>query len=92
MLLQPLVENAIEHGIEPKVEGGRVIIKANTSDGLLRLSVSDTGLGFSDSMNANGVGLENVRARLKALYNVSASLVLEENIPCGATATIEVPL
>ncbi len=92
MLLQPLVENAVKHGIEPKVEGGRVTIKAEKSDGLLRLSVSDTGLGFSGPTNAQGLGLENVKARLQALYNVRASLVLEENIPCGATATIEVPL
>jgi CHASE1-domain containing sensor protein len=92
MLLQPLVENAIKHGIEPKVEGGHVAITAEKSDGLLRLSVSDTGLGFSNPMNAHGLGLENVKARLQALYNISASLVLEENIPCGATATIEVPL
>ncbi len=92
MLLQPLVENAVKHGIEPKVEGGRIAIRAEKTSGLLRLSVSDTGLGFSGPMNVNGLGLENVRARLHALYNVGAGLVLEENIPCGATATIEVPL
>jgi PAS domain S-box-containing protein len=92
MLLQPLVENAIIHGIEPKIEGGRIAIKAEKSDGLLRLTVSDTGLGLSDMVNAHGLGLANVKARLRALYNSSASLILEENIPCGATATIEVPL
>lgn len=92
MLLQPLVENAIKHGIEPKVEGGSIAIKAKKLDSLLRLSVSDTGLGFSDPMNPQGLGLENVKARLQALYNVNASLILEENIPCGATAIIEVPL
>lgn len=92
MLLQPLVENAVKHGIEPKVEGGCIAIKAERTNGLLRLSVSDTGLGFSGPMSANGLGLENVRARLHALYNVGAALVLEETIPCGATATIEVPL
>jgi PAS domain S-box-containing protein len=92
MLLQPLVENAIKHGIEPKVEGGSVTIKAEKLDGLLRISVSDTGLGFSDTVNAQGLGLKNVKARLQALYNINASLILEENIPCGATAIIEVPL
>ncbi len=91
MLLQPLVENAIKHGIEPKVEGGRITIRAGKSEGLLRLSVSDTGLGFSE-VTANGLGLENVKARLQALYKNGAGLILEENIPCGATATIEVPL
>jgi sensor histidine kinase YesM len=92
MLLQPLVENAIKHGIEPKEEGGRIVIKAEKSDGLLRLTVSDTGLGFSGSVSAHGFGLENVKARLQALYNARAGLILEENIPCGATATIEVPV
>ncbi len=92
MLLQPLVENAIIHGIESKIEGGRIDIRAKKSDGLLRLTVSDTGLGFSDQMNAHGLGLENVKARLQALYNASSRLILEENIPCGATAIIEVPL
>jgi PAS domain S-box-containing protein len=92
MLLQPLVENAVKHGIEPKVEGGRIAIKAEKASGRLRLSVSDTGLGFSGTMNAHGLGLENVRARLRALYNLDAGLVVEENTPCGATATIEVPL
>ncbi len=92
MLLQPLVENAIKHGIEPKVEGGRIAITVEKSDGMLRLSVFDNGLGFSKPINARGLGLENVQARLRALYNTSASFVLEENIPSGATATIEVPL
>jgi PAS domain S-box-containing protein len=92
MLLQPLVENAVIHGIEPKVEGGRVEIKAEKSNGLLRISVSDTGLGFSDAVNTHGLGLENVKARLQGLYKNGAGLILEENTPCGAIATIEVPL
>ena len=92
MILQPVVENAIKHGIEPKEEGGRIFIKAEQSDGLLRLTVSDTGLGFSGSMHSHGFGLENVRARLQALYPVRAALILEENLPCGVTTTIEVPV
>lgn len=92
MLLQPLVENAIIHGIEPKLEGGCITIKAEKADGLLRLSVSDTGLGFSELVKVHGLGLENVEARLQALYRVGASLTLKENVPCGATATIEAPL
>jgi CHASE1-domain containing sensor protein len=91
MLLQPLVENAVIHGIEPKVEGGRVEIKAEKRNGRLRISVSDTGLGFSDSVNAHGIGLENVKARLQGLYK-DAELILEDNTPCGTVATIEVPL
>jgi CHASE1-domain containing sensor protein len=91
MLLQPLVENSVIHGIEPKVEGGRIEIRAERSNGFLRISVSDTGLGFSDPVNANGFGLENVKARLHGLYK-NAGLILEENTPRGVIATIEVPL
>jgi CHASE1-domain containing sensor protein len=92
MLLQPLVENAVIHGIEPKVEGGRIEIKAEKRNGLLRISVSDTGLGFSDAVNAQGIGLENVKARLQGLYKDAAELILEDNTPCGTVATIEVLL
>jgi sensor histidine kinase YesM len=91
MLLQPLVENAVIHGIEPKIEGGRVEIKAEKRDGLVRISVSDTGLGFSDAVNAHGIGIENVKARLQGLYKDAAALILEDNTPCGTVATIEVP-
>ncbi len=92
MLLQPLVENAIKHGIEPKVDGGIVAIRAEKSDGRLRLSVSDTGLGFRNKLNDHGLGIENVKARLQALYSANAGLILEENTPSGVTAIIEVPL
>ncbi len=92
MLLQPLVENAIKHGIEPKVDGGRVTVKAAKADNRLRIAVSDTGLGFSGFSNDRGVGLQNVRTRLQALYNGCAALVIEENVPCGVVARIEVPL
>jgi PAS domain S-box-containing protein len=92
MLLQPLVENALKHGIEPKIEGGSITIKAEKSGGLLRISVIDTGLGFSDPADSDGMGLENVRARLRALYKDEARLILEDNVPSGLSATIEVPL
>ncbi len=92
MLLQPLVENAVIHGIEPKIEGGRIEIRAGKRNGLLRISVSDTGLGFSDAVNAQGVGLENVKARLQGLYKDCGELILEDNTPCGTVAIIEVPI
>ncbi len=91
MLIQPLVENAVRHGIEPKVEGGIVTVKAILADSCLRLTVADTGLGLSGQSPCEGFGLSNVRARLSALYGDSALLILEENYPCGLTATIEVP-
>jgi len=89
MLLQPLIENAVRHGIEPKVGGGRVVIHADRRDGRLLLSVIDDGAGIN---NANpGNGLINVRARLAALYGSRAGLMLEENETGGVTARLEIP-
>ena len=90
MMIQPLVENAIKHGLEPKIEGGEILIKAEENDGLLRLKVVDTGIGFAKELDS-GMGLFNIRERLQSLYDTRARLVLEENKPCGVKATIEVP-
>jgi len=90
MLLQPLVENAIKHGIEPKIDGGQITITASVTDNKLRIEVADTGLGF-DSTGLAGLGLANVKERLQALYADQARLILEENHPCGVKAIIEVP-
>jgi hypothetical protein len=91
LMLPSLVENAIKHGLEPQREGGSVIISAQAQDGRLRLTVSDTGRGFGDTVGA-GVGLANIRERLTALYGETARLTLESNSPSGVIATIEVPL
>ena len=91
LMLPSLVENAIKHGLEPQREGGSVIISAQAQDGRLRLVVSDTGRGFGETVGS-GVGLENIRERLTALYGATAKLTLESNSPSGVIATIEVPL
>jgi sensor histidine kinase YesM len=90
MLLQPLVENAIKHGLEPKIDGGTVTIKAMEKDSLIRIEVIDTGIGFS-AYQKNGVGIGNVKERLQMLYGEKGRLTLEENKPNGVRATIEVP-
>ena len=103
MLLQPLVENAIKHGIEPKMDGGSIHVTAWQQDGFLQLSVSDTGLGLSSNYsettphtnqdgNHQHVGNANVSDRLMALYGPTAKLSLEANAPEGATARITIPL
>jgi hypothetical protein len=91
LMLPSLVENAIKHGLEPQREGGTVIITAQAQDGRLRLVVTDTGRGFGETVGA-GVGLENIRERLAALYGETAKLTLESNSPTGVIATIEVPM
>jgi sensor histidine kinase YesM len=89
MLIQPLVENAIKHGLEPKVEGGEILIRGEEKEGILRVEVIDTGLGFSKD-KGSGTGLSNIKERLKSSYGNGARLVLEANQPCGVKATIEV--
>jgi len=91
LLLQPLVENAITHGIEPKVGGGELRIAAVEENGRLRVRVSDTGAGLQESGSGTGFGLENVRSRLHALYGEAASLDVRGNAGGGVIAAIEVP-
>jgi hypothetical protein len=91
LMLPSLVENAIKHGLEPQREGGNVHISAQAQDGRLRVTVADTGRGFADSIGT-GVGLENIRERLGALYGEGAKLTLESNAAGGVIATIEVPM
>ena len=90
MMLQTLVENAIKHGLEPKPDGGRLEIAAEIIDGQLALHVLDTGIGFTPQAEA-GVGLANVRERLKVLYNNRAELIITVPSAGGTCATIKVP-
>jgi signal transduction histidine kinase len=90
MMLQTLVENAIKHGLEPKAEGGRLEIDAEIVDGQLAVHVRDTGIGFVPKAES-GVGLANVRERLKALYNGRAELIISVPPAGGTCATIKVP-
>jgi hypothetical protein len=90
MMLQTLVENAIKHGLEPKTEGGRLEIGAELVDGQLAVHVLDTGIGFMPK-GEGGVGLANVRERLKALYKDRAELIITVPPAGGTCATIKVP-
>jgi len=90
MMLQTLVENAVKHGLEPKPDGGRLEISAEIVDGELAVHVLDTGVGFTPNAEA-GVGLANIRERLKALYNDRAELIVSVPPAGGTCATIRVP-
>ena len=90
MLIQPLVENSIKHGLEPKIEGGEVFIRGEKNEEILRLEVVDTGVGFYEEGNT-GTGLSNIRERLQSIYGDEGRLILKENRPCGLRAIIEVP-
>lgn len=96
LIVQPLVENAIKHGISKEKNGGKVEISANlqTENGevFLKLSVADTGFGLEKDENPRGIGLSNVEQRLQNYYGNSAKLNLEKNQPKGTIATIILPV
>jgi LytS/YehU family sensor histidine kinase len=90
MLLQPLVENAVRHGIEPKIGGGVIDIRANSNGAALRIEVSDSGVGLIGN-EAGGTGLANVRERLSTLFGNAGKLVLENRAGGGVSALLELP-
>jgi signal transduction histidine kinase len=95
MLLQPLVENAVKHGLEPKIDGGRIEVRATQQQDALTLTVADTGLGLAEpcaDKTGTHVGLANVRERLQAMYGERASFSLTANTPAGVTAQLIIPL
>ncbi|MBX3028409.1 histidine kinase [bacterium] len=94
LILQPLVENAVKHGISPKVGGGRVTIEARIDDGDLRLAVRDTGVGLDDqrSIFEHGVGLRNVRERLLRLYGADYAPQVISQPGAGTTVTLRIPV
>jgi hypothetical protein len=92
MMLQTLVENAIKHGLEPRTGGGTVWIRARRGDdGAVAVTVADDGDGFNSKTNGTGIGLRNVRERLRLFYGGEAALAVVANFPAGVAATITVP-
>ncbi|MBP6776750.1 MAG: histidine kinase [Piscinibacter sp.] len=99
LLLQPLVENAIKHGLEPKIAGGRIDVGAAREGSVLVLRVRDTGVGLAAAAGAprapgSGFGLAQVRERLATLHGAAARLVLEPAADAdgGTLATLRLPL
>ena len=90
MLLQPLVENALKHGIEPKIKGGEISIRASKANSLIRIEINDNGLGFAPG-GKTGLGITNIRERLNTLYNGRAELVIKSPDSGGVLAIVEVP-
>jgi two-component system LytT family sensor kinase len=94
MILQPLVENAVRHGVSQKLEGGRVRIVAKSEGARISIVVEDTGAGLASHKGrsgGSGIGLMNVRERLAHVYGDAAVLRLED-IPTGGTrALLELP-
>lgn len=96
LILQPIVENAIRHGMEPSTETATVRIRAHQHDDSLTLQVTDSGPGLPEDWNRDGrrmgTGLANTRARLEALYGEAHGFRLRQDWGAGLTAEITVPL
>lgn len=94
LILQPLVENAILHGLEPKIDGGRVRIRARVVDGLLDIRVEDDGLGLDSArrprQHGSGMALSNIRERLHTRYGIKAALTLTPQA-IGMQAALSLP-
>jgi LytS/YehU family sensor histidine kinase len=90
MALLTLVENAVRHGIDPAIDGGRIEVgAAPQADGLVHLWVADTGVGLSEHAG-EGLGLANLNARLRAFFGDEARVELSEQSPRGVRADIRV--
>ncbi len=91
MILQPLIENAVKHGLSPKLDGGTVRVEVARLGDRLRITVADDGVGFTDAQR-RGIGLNNVRERLKAAYGLQASFVIDSTPGEGASVLLELPV
>jgi two-component system LytT family sensor kinase len=95
MLLQPLVENSIKHGLRSKVEGGTIRIRTYRTDNKLHLLVEDDGVGIPEEKLATlldrGIGVNNVHERLKVLFGSEYRMWIDSEPGKGARIQIEVP-
>jgi LytS/YehU family sensor histidine kinase len=92
LILQPMVENAVKHGIAKRVQGGAIRIAAVRSNGMLRLDVYNDGPCLSANWeNHSGVGMANVRTRLKSLYGAKFDLTMQNRAPDGVEVSLSVP-
>jgi sensor histidine kinase YesM len=97
LILQPIVENAIKHGISPRAAPGRIDIRAKRENGLLRLQIEDNGRGINSNGKGvhiikEGLGIANTRARLEQLYGASYRFDLHNAGAGGFIVTMEIPL
>jgi two-component system, LytTR family, sensor kinase len=95
MLLQPIVENCLKHGLAPKLGGGKIQLRTTTRDGRLRIEIEDNGVGISEEkmphVYVEGIGLSNVRERLRVLYGADFNLDIQSRPGEGTVIRIDIP-
>jgi two-component system LytT family sensor kinase len=95
MLLQPLIENSVRHGLSSKVDGGVVRFRSSLKEGRLRLLVEDDGVGISEvklaTLREQGIGVSNVNERLKVLFGSDYKMWIDSKPGCGTRIEIEIP-
>src|SRR5262250_3375356 len=95
MLLQPMVENSLKHGLAPKLEGGRILLRTRSNNGRLHIEIEDNGVGISEEkmphVYVEGIGLSNVRERLRVLYGADFNLDINSHEGQGTRIKIDVP-
>jgi two-component system LytT family sensor kinase len=95
MILQPLVENALRHGIAPKIEGGAITLRAQRGKGRLIIEVIDDGVGISEQRQMevydSGIGISNVRERLKVVYGQDFLMKIDSQPGKGTAIRMEIP-
>lgn len=90
LVIQPLVENSVRHGLESEIDGGKITIEVTSNHHWLTITVTDTGKG-TRNLKSNGIGLNNIKARLNGLFQNKARIIIEENKPRGLKVTLQVP-
>ena len=95
MLLQPIVENSIKHGLAGKIDGGRIIIRSHVENGRLHIVVEDDGVGIPperlEKLFSLGIGVSNVNERLKVLYGGGYHMTVDSRPGAGTRTEIEIP-
>ncbi|MGB9467590.1 MAG: histidine kinase [Candidatus Acidiferrum sp.] len=95
MLLQPIVENCLKHGLAPKIDGGKIQLRTTNRDGRLHIEIEDNGVGISEEkmphVYVEGIGLSNVRERLRVLYGADFHLQIESRPGQGTLIKIDIP-
>jgi two-component system LytT family sensor kinase len=95
MLLQPIVENCLKHGLAPKIDGGKIQLRTTNRNGRLHIEIEDNGVGISEEkmphVYVEGIGLSNVRERLRVLYGADFRLEIESHTGQGTMIRIDIP-